>query len=295
MSTSSRFDTFIDNIKLTSDQISDARTKYDGVCKKLHDYFYSNFIYNGSTKLLIGSYGKGTNIRPARDVDVVFKMPWTEFSESTSFYNAQSYLLQKIKRILKEKYPDTDMRGDGQVVVVNFSSNHFVEVVPSFEFNSSNLSGKFYIPDTNNGGKWKLADPRSEIKQISDSDELTNGNTCNLIRMIKKWQSFCNVPIRSLVIELRVVNFLKKYEYASYDSIYYDWMVRDFFKELLNYVNGNCKMPGLDETIYYGDEWKSKTESAYSRAIKACEYETAKDEDGATLEWKKIFGEDFYF
>jgi len=290
MSVSDRFNTFLSNIKFTSDQISDAQTKYDGVCKKLHDYYY-NTEYTGSTKLLIGSYGKGTNIRPARDVDVIFKLPSSEYKQSTKDYNYQSYLLQKIKKVLLEKYPDTDIKGNGPVVVVNFSNEHLIELVPAIELNTN----RFYIPITKDGGYWKLDDPRALHKFIDDSDKKTNGNTRNLIRMIKKWQDNCSVPIKSLVIEIRVVNFLSGYQYADKSSIYYDWMVRDYFKELLTKVNSTFELPGLSEKIDYGDGWKSKAESAYARAVKACEYESSKDEEAATLEWKKIFGDDFEF
>lgn len=49
---------FYENIKLTKLQREDAVTKYTGVCKKLHDYYYPESEYSGKTKLLIGSYGK---------------------------------------------------------------------------------------------------------------------------------------------------------------------------------------------------------------------------------------------
>jgi len=58
------FEKFVSNIRLTSAQIEDAKKKYNGVCKKLHNHYYPDSEYNGSTKLLIGSYGKRTNIRP---------------------------------------------------------------------------------------------------------------------------------------------------------------------------------------------------------------------------------------
>ena len=66
-----QFNKFYNNIKLTKKQREDAKTKYSGVCKKLHEYYYPNISYSGSTKLLFGSYGKHTNIRPPRDVDVL--------------------------------------------------------------------------------------------------------------------------------------------------------------------------------------------------------------------------------
>jgi len=292
MSVSSRFEQFIDNIKPTTAQLEDAATKYHGVCEKLHDYFYPDDYYDGSTKLLIGSYGKNTNVRPARDVDVIFKMPWDEYIESSSTYNVQSRLLQRVKNILEEKYPDTDIKGDGPVVVVNFSNEHFIEVVPAFEFSDS---GQFFIPDTSEGGSWKLVDPRAEISQVSNSDSRSDGNTRNLIRMLKKWQDTCSVPIKSLVLELRAINFLKNYEYYDRSSMYYDWMIRDYFSELPDYVNGSCLMPGLEERIHYGDEWESKARTAYLRACKACKYEADEDEYDATVEWKKIFGDDFWY
>lgn len=295
MATADRFDTFLNNIKLTTSQRNDAQVKYDGVGKKLHDHFYPITTYTGSTKLLVGSYGKGTNIRPARDIDIFFKLPWSEFNQSSKSYNVQSALLQRIRGILQDKYPDTKIRADNQVVVVNFSNAHFVEVVPCFESLTEETLGKFWIPNTTNGGSWTLADPRAEIQNISNSDSAHGGNTRNLIRMMKKWQDYCQVPIKSLVIELRTVNFLKTYSYANNSSVYYDWMVRDYFNALLKFVNYECQMPGLSEKIKYGCEWKSKAESAYSRAVKACNHETNKDDYNATLEWKKIFGEDYHF
>ena len=98
MSIQKQFEQFYENIKLTSSQREDAKKKYNGVCKKLHDHYYPDSEYNGSTKLLIGSYGKRTNIRPPRDVDVLFIMPDDKFDQyDDNESNGQSQLLQDIK------------------------------------------------------------------------------------------------------------------------------------------------------------------------------------------------------
>jgi hypothetical protein len=228
----------------------------------------------------------------ARDVDVIFMLPASEYMQSTPNYNYQSALLQKIKGILAEKYPNSDIRGDGPVVVVNFSNNHFIEVVLAIELTTD----QFYIPFTDNGGHWKLDDPRALFKFINDSDNSTGGNTRNLIRMIKKWQENCNVPIKSLVIEIRAVLFLMDYEHKDKGSTYYDWMVRDYFKQLIEKANSTYTLPGLTEKIdYNSDAWISKAETAYARATKACQFESEKDETSATDEWKKLFGEDYWY
>ncbi len=284
MNIGQQFTTFLTNIQLTANQIQDAKTKYDGVCEKLHNNYYST-TYNGSTKLLAGSYGKNTAIAPPTDIDVIFVLPYSEFKRYDSRSgNGQSHLLQDIKNILLKKYSNTNMRADGQVVMVNFVS-YYVEVVPSFL-----LNGSYYIPDTNNGGRWKLTDPKSEMENIQISNKRTEGNTIRLIKMIKAWKFNCSVEIKSLVIELTVVDFLNLYQYYDKGSTYYDWMVRDYFKYLLSKVSNSSYIPGTYESIAYGNSWEPKAKSALSSAENACNLESENLPYTATAEWKKLFG-----
>jgi tRNA nucleotidyltransferase (CCA-adding enzyme) len=179
------FKKLLENIMLTSSQADDARTKYTGVCETLHNSYYPNITYNGLTKLLIGSYGKSTNIRPPRDIDVIFKMPDIEFARIDGLSgNKQSQLLQEIRNTLKDTYTTTEeIRAFGKVVVVNFlEGTHTVEVLPAWQMSD----GKFKIPNTENGGSWEIFDPQAEIKNISDSNNMT-GKTITLIRFVKKW------------------------------------------------------------------------------------------------------------
>lgn len=292
MSTGSRFEKFLSNIIPTQSQRDDATTKVYGVCKKLHDAYYST-EYSGSTKLLIGSHGRGTNIRPPRDVDVIFKLPISKFKakDLNSTYNYQSYLLQQVRDILLEKYSDTTIRSSSPVVEVGFGSNHYIEVLPGFELQD----GSFIIPKTDSGGRWQLDYPRELNKYVADSNTSTNLNTTRLIRMIKKWQDHCNVPISTLAIELRAVNFMKTYEYADRPSVFYDWMIRDYFRQLVKYSSATCKLPGSTEVYNYGNTWLSKATSALSRSEEACKCESQKFPTLATNEWKKIFGDDYEY
>lgn len=102
------------------------------------------------------------------------------------------------------------------------------------------------------------------------------------------------MPIKTLLFHLHAVHFLRTYEYASKSAVYYDWMIRDFLKDLLQYPGGSCPLPAGNEKINYGADWRSKAESAYARACQACEFEAAKYEYSAADEWKKIFGSDYY-
>ena len=261
------------NILLTSKQREDAKKKYSGVCKKLHDRYYPKTKYNGSTKLLIGSYGKHTNIRPPRDVDVLFIMPNGKFHQyDDNKANGQSQLLQDIKKILSEKYSTTDkIKAWGKVVLVQFANGtHNIELLPAWE----KADGKFIIPNTENGGYWETWDPRTEIKKIDDSDKKTNGKTRALIRMIKKWSENCSVKLKSFQIEEKVVSF-----FTSNDSDKeYPIIVRDFFEYFYNLA---------DQTA------KSHLKTAYNRACKACDLDNGGKIKKASEEWKKVFGDNF--
>lgn len=291
MSVATRFDTFLGNLSLSSAQREDAQTKYNGVCSKLHSHYYGT-AYDGSTKLLIGSYGKRINIRPPRDVDVLFIMPDGKFTQYHNQQgNGQSQLLQDLRSVLSTRFVSVNIRADGFVVVVPFQGGHEVEVLPGWKTSD----GRFLIPDTHDGGKWTLTHPLAEIANLEESDKQANGNTRKLIKMLKAWQENCSVPIKSLALELHAIFFMKNWKHCNQGSMFHDWMIRDFLQNLLAYVGGNCPIPGISDRVYYGSDWKSRAESALARATKACEYESAQQENAATLEWKKIFGDDFYF
>src|SRR3990172_7546863 len=117
-----KFDRFLSNIQLTKAHTEDAITKHTGVRKALHTAYYTT-AYDGKTSILVGSYGKHTAVRPPSDIDILFRMPSSEFSKyNSALGNGQSQLLQEAKAILKKTYPSTDMLADGQVVIVPFTS-----------------------------------------------------------------------------------------------------------------------------------------------------------------------------
>jgi hypothetical protein len=280
-----RFDLFEQNIRLTADQATDGQTKQNGVvsCLNAHYYGSSSETEHG---LAVGSWGKRTRVRPPRDVDVMYVLPPSVHERfSTNVGNKQSALLQEVKGVLQATYPSTDMRGDGQVVMVRFNTFN-VEVVPSFLL----TDGRYWIFDTNDGGRYKVADPVAEANQIETADAKYSRNLRVLVRMLKVWQQECNVPLKSFHIELLMTEFIQASPYGSNSYFWYDWLVRDFFRFLQGKVNHYVFVPGTSEAINIGDGWKSRCDSAYDRAAKACEYEHADLVSLAGDEWKKIFG-----
>jgi hypothetical protein len=272
-----QFTQFADNIRLTDSQEADAKTKYDGVCKKLHDSYYDN-EYDGKTKLIFGSYKTKTNVRPItenQDVDVLFKIPKATYDKFKAYKsNGPSALLQEVKGFLNEKYTTTDeIKAWGKIVQIKFADNaHNVEVLPAYE----EEDGTFTIPNSENGGSWDKFNPREQITLFQNSNSKTNGLTAELTRMIKTWvdnTSTCNYKSYTLlgnVMKFLETNFKTGADYSDYSNV-----VKSFFE----YLYSNCE-----------EEIQSFVKTALDRAQKAYDYEKDKKPKEASEEWRKIFG-----
>jgi Second Messenger Oligonucleotide or Dinucleotide Synthetase domain len=281
-----RFTQFNQELALTPLQYSDGITKSGGVVGCLNRHYYGSESRTDNS-FFIGSWGKNTAGRPPRDVDLYFVLPVEVYYRFQGrVWNRQSALLQEVKNALAETYPDTDMSGDGQIVLVRFES-YSVEVVPSFLLKS----GSYWICDTNNGGRYKENNPWAEVNHIESVDQATNRNLRPLIRMIKAWQDHCSVHIKSFQLELIAAEFLAQSPWRLHDFLWFDWISRDFFLYLYWKANTYITVPGGTEVIYLGNDWQSRAESAYWRAVKACDYEKDNQIAEAGEEWQKIFGQ----
>ena len=108
--------------------------------------------------------------------------------------------------------------------------------------------------------------------------------------MIKAWQAYCSVPIKSFQLELLAADFIRNSPWRLRDFFWFDWITRDFFAYLYHRANTFISVPGTLETIYLGNDWQSRVESAYRRAVRACDHDQYNRVDAAGEEWQKIFG-----
>jgi len=205
---------------------------------------------------------------------VLFIMPPEKFEQyNDNSGNAQSQLLQDIRNVLSDKYTTSDRpKAWGKVVLIEFSDGHHnIELLPAW----SQADGKFLIPNTENRGHWDYWDPKTEIKNIQESNNSNNHKTIPIIRMAKKWSDNCTVKLKSHEIEKGVMGFVN----LSNNSLSYSELIKQFIEYFCNMVT--------DDSV------KSHLNTALDRARKACEFEQAGKFDKATIEWKKIFGDDF--
>jgi hypothetical protein len=108
--------------------------------------------------------------------------------------------------------------------------------------------------------------------------------------MLKTWQANCSVPIKSFQLELIAAEFIARSPWRLYDYFWFDWITRDFFAYLYHRANGLVAIPGSTELVALGDEWRSRCQSAYNRAVKASDFEKWNLIEDAGDEWQKIFG-----
>ena len=282
-----RFSQFHQNIELTLLQRVDGWTKLNGVLTCLNQHYY-DLESGDANRLLIGSWGKDLAIRPPRDIDVYFLLPAVVYHRfQNRAGNRQSALLQEVRGVLLPTYPNTTIQADRHVIFVSFGS-YAVEVVPAFLLTDR----RYWICDSVGLGRYKVTNPQEEAQYLHQVDLACSGNLRPLIRMLKAWQNYCSVPIKSFHLELVAAEFLLQSPWRLRDYFWFDWITRDFFAYLYSKASASMAIPGLDERIYLGNEWQSRALMAWSRAVKACDFDQRNLVDAAGEEWQKIFGDD---
>lgn len=286
-----RFEAFQSNLALTERQRSDGIIKFKGLTSTLNSAYRGNNS-DSENAFMIGSWAKDTCIRPPRDVDMYYLLPTDVYHRYQAYaagVNKQSALLQEVKGKLLASYPNSTIRGDGPVVLADFHG-WTVEIVPAFLWDATERS--YIVCNTKSGGSYIKTTPLHEVDAIVAADKLANNNVRPLIRMLKCWQAYCSVPIKSFYLELLAIEFMNAWAFKSCSLFYYDWLCRDFFQWMITKSNTYLFAPGTYQLLWLGEAWKTKAESAYGRAAKAAEFEKENKMIDAGDEWQKIFGID---
>ena len=279
-----RFVGLLENLTITDPQFKAGWSHQAGVRQTLNCHYWGVDSDSANSRL-IGSWGKQLQVRPPRDLDVLFTLPWSVYHRfEARAGNRQSQLLQEVRNVLAADYPQTSLRGDGQVVVVQLATAT-VEVVPAFVFDN----GQFWICDTTDGGAYRNSDPSAELAALEVSDLTNGGATRRVVRILKQWQRHCNVPIKSFHLEHVAVEFLRQWPHSR-DLFWIDWMLRDFFAYLLSRQNGFLMMPGTSTLVPLGDTWASKARTAHATADRAFYLERDNQDVQAGLAWQSLFG-----
>lgn len=245
--------------------------------------------------LYVGSYGRGTAVRDFSDLDIIFILPpHLEAKYNAYQYNGQSALLKAVKQSLQKTYATTDIGGDGQVVVIQFTDNIKFEVVPVFE----KKDGSFSYPDSNNGGSWKITNPRPEINIIKIHNKLTKDKLIDLCRMARSWRKKWNIPMGGLLIDTLANDFIMNWQYKDYPKTKlfrfdcYDLMSRDFFQFLCNQNTERMYWfaVGSNQKVWRKGIFEYKAQQCYNLALQAIEHQSKNMNYSANQKWREIYG-----
>lgn len=264
MSLETDFEIFIGNLEPTN--ISEMEITVGEIAKKLNKNYYDLDSDKISHMYIVGSVGRETAIKGVSDLDILFDLPVEVFKRFDAYKEKkQSSLLQEVKNVLKARYPNTDISGDGQVVVIKFNK-YTVELVPGFKQSDD----RFKYPDTNNGGSWKYTDPLPEISESKKTAEDTDNNFKYIANMLRAWKNKQGFKFGGLLIDTITYKFLN--EKTDYRNIGFDSYL-DMTKALFEYIKDLNKDQsywyalGSNQQVYNCDNGKfiTKAEKAYKK------------------------------
>lgn len=173
------------------DIISLISKRYKTITKAINTNFWNNGS-DSAHSLYVGSYGRGTAVNTS-DLDVLVELPNDEYDHFASYNgNGPSRLLQAVKEAILDTYPRTNIKANGQVVVISFSDTMKFEILPAFKSLNcfSEWDGTYLYPDSHMGGNWMTTNPKAEQKEMSLKNSYNESNgllfdTCKHIRYIR--------------------------------------------------------------------------------------------------------------
>jgi len=283
MSISEIFQDFLSAIKIPNEvQITG---RYNEITKVLNQNFRdtSSEIHNC---LQVGSYGRWTAINGISDLDMLYIMPpslWDTYNVS----GGQIKILNATKKAISNRYPSTIVFVDRLVVCVQYKNFH-IEVQPVFQ----QSDGSFKYPDTKNGGSWKITKPKAELNEIKSMNASKNRNLRRLCKMARAWKNKQGLAMGGLLIDTLAYNFLKSTDtYDSKSYLYYDEMVRDFFRYLADEpYKDHYQALGSNQDVKIKSKFQRFAEEAYELCQKAIDNGINKK---AFNYWIKVFGNSF--
>lgn len=233
-------DDFREFCKAIQLQDADMRTSAGEIAKKLNKYYYDLDGEDKEHMIIVGSVGRKTAVKGSSDLDLLFYLPYDIYQKYNSYSNnGQSALLQDIKTVLQERYPNTDIRGDGQVVVIEFSK-YTVELVPGFAQDNDS----FKYPDTHNGGSWKITDPLREQIACLDADVQSDCKYFDFCHILREWKNKQGIEMGGLLIDTLVYNYFESEEFFEEKTV-------DDYLEILHGLFDYLKSRNKDQNYWY--------------------------------------------
>jgi len=241
--------------------------RYKMITKAINQEFWDS---NSDTahSFYVGSYGRGTSINTS-DIDILVEIPKKEYNRYDSQKgNGQSRLLQAVKDALLLTYPRTNIKGDGQVVVIKFSDGMKFEILPAFKMNSIwGLDAIYKYPDTHMGGNWMTTNPKAEQEAMRRKNNSSNGllfAACKHVRYVRD-NYFSSYHLSGILIDSFLYDAIGCWHFSREGEQYSG--ITDTFEEMLlkyynkislyGYIMPKLKAPGSGMDIDASKGWET--------------------------------------
>lgn len=233
-----------------------------------------------------GSFGNGTSVSGYSDVDYFAEIPGYNVPYSSSSF------LDKVFRVLDDRFPRTGVKVDAPAIVLPFKSEReeTTEVVPA-ELKRTTWQGYRVYQIANGTGAWLGSSPDAQGAYVDEVNGKLAKKAKPVIRFVKGWKYYNGVPVSSFYLEL----FVAKYANGE-RSIIYSIDVAAVLRQLAEYRFAAMDDPaGISgsvsgcETLIDQIAAQSKVEEAARFAAKAREAETGGSMRDAFYWWDKVF------
>lgn len=160
-----------------------------------------------------GSLGNGTSISGYSDIDYFACMRPAILSQ-----DSEKVLIQ-VHNVLSQRFSGTHVHIDCPAIKIPFGLNgrESTDIVPAQHLET--LEGGYCIyaiPDCSNG--WMRASPEIHDAYLCSVDQNLGYKVKPLIRFIKAWKYYCQVPISSFYLELCIAKYVEKERHITYDT-----------------------------------------------------------------------------
>lgn len=277
------FDTFHQKVIPGNYESGKATSHKNSITRRLQGHFdLKQLFYSGSAN-------NGTSVSYLSDVDFFAKIPTNNLKENSAIS------LREIKECLQGRYPNTPIYVDSPAVVLDFGAGVWdtAEVIPADYIGTKESKNVYDIPDGSGG--WMRSSPSLHNSYVTAENNRLGKKLKPLIRFLKAWKYFCNVPISSFYLELRATKWME-----SENSIVYDIDLKNVLKKLddggLAAIQDPKGVSGYVNACSSDSKKKDallKLRTARIRAEKARDAENAGNTRIAFDWWDKVFAGNF--
>jgi hypothetical protein len=282
-STDEGFRDFLSKLTPSQGESAAATSHRTSIQTRLHqDFGLRRFVRTGS-------FGNGTSISGYSDVDYLACL------QTSSLTTNSTYSLGKVRDSMAGRFPYTAVRVSCPAVVVPFGNDvaETTEIVPADYIKDINGFPIYDIADC--AGGWMRASPDAHLSFVASQNDRLGGKVKPLVRFVKAWKYFREVPISSFYLELRVAKYAQ-----GESSIVYHIDVARVLRSLLD--GGLAAMQDPMGVSGYIAACKSdvqradalsKLATAVGRAEKASSAAGANDMSTAFAYWRLLYDDLF--